>query len=82
MAVPSMGEYRIASSYLYLAYNHQKWFKMSTKQRQAKISQFMKHSLQPVACTSEQKGNSPLTELGLPPHTANTTFVGPFILGS
>ena len=65
-AVPSMGEYRIASKYLHLAYDHQKWFKMSTKQRQAKLSHFMKHSLQPLT-SDEQSGDSPLTELGLPP---------------
>ena len=72
LAVPSMGEYRIASSYLHLAYDNQKWFRMSTNQRQAKISKFMKHLLQPVTCTGEQQGDSPLTELGLHPHTANT----------
>ena len=74
MAVPSEEEYRIACNYLHLACDSQKWFKMSPKQRQAKISKFMQYPLQPVPCTVEQQGDSSLSELGLPPHTASTIW--------
>ena len=41
-AVASCGEYRVVPQYSNLACDRQKWFKMTEKQRNTKISHFMK----------------------------------------
>ena len=40
--VATYGEYRVVSRHSNLACERQKWFKMSERQRQSKINQFMK----------------------------------------
>ena len=68
-AVASCGEYRIASRYSHLAYDRQKWFKMSVKQRENKVTKFMKFTLSP-----NNYEDNPLCELNLPAHLASTVW--------
>lgn len=77
MAVASMGEYRVVPKYSHLAYEHTKWFTMSPKQRQAKVSQFMKHTVEEGNTTetgSSRVDINPLAGTGLPSHVANTIW--------
>lgn len=68
-------EYRIVPKYPYLVYDCTKWFTMSPKQRVAKDSHFMKHTVKEgnvnETCSSQVASN-PLTSTGLPLHVADT----------
>ena len=71
-AVAMYGEYRVVSCHSKLACERQKWFKMSQKQRQNKINQFMKA---PIVQLSHADSNNedevtPLNCLLLPPNMA------------
>ena len=76
LAVASMGEYRVVSMYSHLSYEQSKWFKMSTKQRLAKVAQFMKHTIDQgtTTNTSSTPDNNPLTTIGLLGNMANTNW--------
>ena len=69
MAVASMDEYRIVSKYSHLSYEHNKWFKLSTKQQQAKLNQFMRHTIdqETASCSyGTQDESNPPADIGLP----------------
>ena len=77
-AVATYGKYRVVSCHSNLACEHQKWFKMSEKQRQSKINQFMKA---PIALVSHVDSDNedvqmqtPLDCLSLPPNMAKTIW--------
>ena len=78
-AVASHGEYRMASQYSSLSCDQQKWFKMSSKQRQGKIASFMKASVTPSIKINTSSGimqeqSSPLESLMLPTNMAKTIW--------
>ena len=73
-AVATYGEYRVVSCYSNLACKRQKWFKMTEKQRQNKIKQFMKAPIAPSRDDSDgeeiRDQATPLDCLSLPPNMA------------
>ena len=79
-AVASCGEYRIVPQYSNLACDRQKWFKMTEKQRDNKISHFMKAEIEPGNADSEEdisqtSQSTPLDSLVLPPHLKKTIWM-------
>ena len=76
-AIAPCGEYRVISQYNNLSCDRSKWFKMTEKQRDAKISHFMKADVECGDADSEegcsQSGtlSTPLDCLNLPPHLKN-----------
>ena len=74
-AVAMYGEYRVVSCHSNLACECQKWFKISEKQRQSKINQFMKESIAHVDSDNEDvQMQTPLDCLLLPPNMAKTIW--------
>ena len=78
-AVASCGEYRVVPQYSNLACDRQKWFKMTEKQRNTKISHFMKADITCGDTDSEEEHTrstttTPLDSLNLPPHLKQTIW--------
>ena len=74
-AVATYGQYRVVSHHSNLAYEHQKWFKMSERQRQSKINRFMKAPIALVSHIDEDvQMQTPLDCLLLPPNMAKTIW--------
>ena len=78
-AVASCGEYRVLPQYRNLSCDRHKWFKMTEKQRDAKISHFMKVDIRCGDADCEEGGShstlsTPLDDLNLPPHLKKTIW--------
>lgn len=77
-AVATYGQYRVVSHHSNLAYEHQKWFKMSERQRQGKINRFMKASIALVSHVDSDNEDVQMQTLLdcllLPPNMAKTIW--------
>ena len=77
-AVAKYGEYRVVSRHSNLACERQKWFEMSERQRQSKISRFMKAPIGLVSHADSDNEDvqmqTPLDCLLLPPNMAKTIW--------
>ena len=74
-AVATSGEYHITSQYSNLACTHQKWYRMNKQQRENKINRFMKATLCPISCDSDEVGPSnPIGNLDLPSYVKETVW--------
>lgn len=78
-AVASQGEYRVVPKYRNLACDRKKWFNMTEKQRDNKISHFMKAKVEFGNANSWDEDtrslqSTPLDSLDLPPHLRKTIW--------
>ena len=79
-AIASCGEYRVIPQYSNLSCDRQRWFKMTEKQRETKISRFMKADVEfgdadnEEECSQSSTLSTPLDCLDLPPHLKKTIW--------
>ena len=73
-AVAMYGSYRIISNHSNLSCDRQKWFKMTEKQRQNKVSRFLAAPVQANTGDEVQDHHTPLDKLNLPSHMKNTIW--------